>query len=158
MTEQPTDFEVLFPDVALTLSTGESVTVREFRYLEGIRAAGLARPILDRLRQLHAEATSTPALIETLLIEHWEAWSTLLCIVCDRDRAWLEHQGDQDGMALTMAFWQANSGFFLRRLAWTQGMGASLEALVAILCRSPNSSTAWSPGAMDATPPNSADD
>lgn len=142
-TENGTDAEILFPDVAVTLSTGEQVTVREFRYLEGLRAVALARPLLDRLRELGATA-ATQTVIETLLLEHWETWAELLCLACDRDQRWLSQLADQDGMTLTMAFWRANSSFFMRRLVLHSGADRALQAVLATLYPSPSCSTSSS--------------
>lgn len=148
------DAEVLFPDQVVMIA-GERVVVREFRYLEGLEVAALARPLLERLRQLHAEGRPAPAMLEALLVEHHALVATLMAMACDRDAAWVAALSDRDGIALAAAFWRANSGFFMRRLALHLGMERTLGALLAILCPSPSSSTPSSPAAMAETPTTS---
>ncbi|MDC8804214.1 hypothetical protein PRZ61_12255 [Halomonas pacifica] len=159
MTDQTeSDAEVLFPDVALTLSTGEQVTVREFRYLEGLEVAALARPLFERIIALHAAGQGGQQVLEVLLLEHRDLVSTLMAMACDRGAEWVAGLSDSDGMAIVGAFWRANSGFFMRRLALHLGMERTLEALLEILCPSPSSSTGSSQAATDATPSTSPAD
>jgi len=119
MSEQDNnDAEVLFPDRDLILSTGEQVTVREFRFLEGLKIEREARPLIEHLQQA-GESGSEHApieILEQLLSEHQELLVRLIARACDRESAWLETLSDSDGTVVMLTFWEVNSGFFMRRL------------------------------------------
>ena len=128
MSESPHDaaaeLAVLFPDVELTVrdpDTGEAValTVREFRFLEGLRAQALAGPFVEGLAELVGTGdidALDPAAIAGLMNDHAEVWIALTARACDREPEWLARLSDIDGDALSEAMWSANSGFFTRRV------------------------------------------
>ena len=120
------ELAVLFPDrqVAVTdPETGVAVTltVREFRFREGLEATALARPLIAALAALvpdRAEDKGPDALaVEGALAANAALWLELAARACGRDAAWLARLSDEDGRALSEAMWAANGGFFLRRVA-----------------------------------------
>ena len=119
------ELEVLFPDREVTVRDPDSggsvtLTVREFRFREGLEATALARPLIAALASLvpnHAEDEGPDALaIENALAAHATLWLELVARACDRDAAWLARLSDADGRALSEAMWAANGEFFLRRV------------------------------------------
>ena len=124
------ELSVLFPDRDVTVrdpDTGAevSLTVREFRFREGLEATALARPLLAALAALvpadkdgtDGEVEGPDALtIEGALAAHAALWLELAARACGRDADWLARLSDADGRALSEAMWTANRGFFLRRV------------------------------------------
>jgi len=120
------DLSVLFPDREATVTdpdTGAAVTltVREFRFREGLEATALARPLIAALAGLVpdlAESEGPDALaVEGALAANAALWLELAARACGRDVAWLARLSDADGRALSEAMWAANGAFFLRRVA-----------------------------------------
>lgn len=124
MSDTESDLEVLFPDQDLTIA-GERLTVREFRYREGLQAAVIARPIIAGLRELVAAGTEIgTAELDVLLADHDEAWLRLVAMSCDRPVEWVAGLPHREAMNLHIAFWGANNHFFTSRLLFA----AALEA------------------------------
>ena len=120
------DLSVLFPDREATVTdpeTGAAVTltVREFRFREGLEATAIARPLIAALAGLvpdRAEDEGPDALaVEGALAGHAGLWLELAARACSRNAAWLARLSDADGHALSEAMGAANGGFFLRRVA-----------------------------------------
>ena len=157
------ELNVLFPDIEATVSdpdTGAAVvlTVREFRFLEGLRAQAVARPFIDAL----AAATGTDgeralddAAVVAVLAEHGETWIALTAAACGRDPAWLERLSDVDGDRVSEAMWSANGGFFMRRVV---AVVAAARKRTKRGSRSPSSSTRSSAQATGADMPKSPAD
>ena len=147
----------LFPDRDVTVrapDTGAevSLTVREFRFREGLEATALARPLIAALAALvpegddgkHTHEEGPDALaIESALATHAALWLELTARACGRDADWLARLGDADGRALSEAMWAANGGFFLRRVVAqvaSRARGASPSRSPA--CSTPSSAPA----------------
>ena len=124
------ELSVLFPDRDVTVrdpDTGAevSLTVREFRFREGLEATALARPLIAALAALVPESGDGESTheegpdaltIESVLSTHAALWLQLTGRACSRDADWLARLGDADGRALSEAMWAANGAFFLRRV------------------------------------------
>lgn len=147
------DAEILFPDEMVTVE-GEELLVREFRYLEGLRAIALARPLLQGLAEL-LEGGEIDALgLDGLISEHHQAWIELIAISTGKPQAWIEGLRDRDGQALSMAFWRVNSAFFMRRLVFGGALARAMQQM-ASPSASASSSTPSSAPATGETPPAS---
>ena len=121
------EMDVLFPDVDVVVrdpDTGERVTltVRELRFLEGLRLTAEVRPFIEAIADSigesgHSSASGEgdidDAAIAQALTEHAEAWLACCAQASDRDAAWLARLSDWDGDAVSGAMWQANRLFFL---------------------------------------------
>lgn len=147
------DPEILFPDETLPIA-GERVTVREFRFAEGLRAIALARPILAALREI-PEGDDNPELVDQVLADHLDAWLALIAMSTDKDVEWVKGLPDADGQSLAMAFWRVNGAFFMRRLVLAGGLADSIRG-VAKLCPSRRSSPPSSPPVTGEAPTTSA--
>ena len=115
------DLAVLFPDVDVEVrdpDSGETVTVtvREFRFLEGLKAQAPARPLVEALADIvEDDAEIDGAAVSAAMAAHAGVWIELTGLACGRDPAWLGRLSDRDGDAVTDAMWSANRGFFIRR-------------------------------------------
>ena len=151
------ELEVLFPDREVTVRDPDSgaavtLTVREFRFREGLEVTALARPLIAALAGLvpdRAEDEGPDALaIESALAAHAALWLELAARASSRDAAWLARLSDVDGRAFSEAMWAANGGFFLRRVV--AQMAAQVKAREVSPCRSTACSTPSSAPATDA--------
>ena len=152
------ELSVLFPDRDVTVrdpDTGAevSLTVREFRFREGLEATALARPLLAALAGLvpgrgddaDTEEEGPDALaIEGALAAHADLWLELAARASGRDADWLARLSDADGRALSEAMWVANGAFFLRRVVAQVAARAKGEAtpLPSTGCSTPSSAPA----------------
>ncbi len=156
---------VLFPDVELTMrdpETGESValTVREFRFREGLEAQAAARPLIEAFTALVERAGAEGvedseigvAAIDWAIGEHPEIWLELVALATGRTTEWLARLSDRDAQALSGAMWQSNGPFFVRRIV----AGVTGKQAMAGLFRSLASSTASSAPVTDAATTTSA--
>ena len=121
------ELDVLFPDREVTVrdpdtGTPVALTLREFRFREGLEATALARPLVAALAALvpngdgDGDGAPDAHMIEAALADQADLWLTLAARACDRDAAWLARLADADGQALSEAMWAANGAFFLRRV------------------------------------------
>lgn len=115
------ELKLLFPDVDVTVrdpETGEEValTVREFRFLEGLEAQVLARPLVDALADGFEGEGLDPIAIDEALAAHAGLWLELIARATGRDAAWLAALPDGAGEDLSDAMWSANGAFFVRRV------------------------------------------
>lgn len=123
----PSEAEILFPDKTLTLA-GEAVTVREFKYLEGLKLAAIAAPLLSALSQLMTEGEIDLLKIDQVIADNADIWAQLLAASCDKPVDWLETLSDVEGTQLSWGFWEVNGPFLLRRVAFAKRFGAILAA------------------------------
>ena len=154
MTAVGDELGVLFPDREVTVhdpDTGEQVTltVREYRFREGLEATAIARPLIAALAGLVPDAADPEGpdalAIEAALAAHAALWLELAARACERDAAWLARLSDADGRALSEAMWAANGGFFLRRvavLAATQTQAREESSCRSTACSTPSSAPA----------------
>ena len=117
---------VLFPDVDVVVrdpDTGENVTltVRELRFLEGLRLTAEVRPFIEAITDSvgesgHSSASGEgdidDAAIAHALTEHAESKLACCAQASDRDAAWLGRLSDRDGNAISGAMWRTNRLFF----------------------------------------------
>ena len=116
------ELAIVEPDVDLTVrdpDTGEAaaLTVREFRFREGLAAQQIAAPLIAALTALAAAeaegaAMPEPVEIDAILGENAELWLQLIARACDREADWLGRLGDEDARAVSGAMWTANGQFF----------------------------------------------
>lgn len=108
---------ILGRDQTLTVG-GKRVTVRAFRFAEGLRLTPLARPIIDALRDLfvaHEGEPPTESILD-LVPQHADAWLALMSESADEPEGWIASMDDTDGMTLLLKFWEVNAPFFATRL------------------------------------------
>ncbi|MFW6077413.1 MAG: DUF6631 family protein [Hyphomicrobiales bacterium] len=115
------DAEVLFPERTLTVD-GEAVTVREFSFLEEMRLAAMAEPLLERLRELSFddEQSLTSRDLERAFVEHEAVFVELLAVAVDKPADWVRGLTRKNGQALMTTFWSVNHAFFTERMITLQ--------------------------------------
>ncbi len=116
------ELEVLFPDVTLNVrdpDTGKriSITVREFRFLEGLKVRSVARPLVAALADVVGTSDDLEfELVDAALAESADAWIALVAAATGREPDWIGRLNDADGDAVAEAMWSANRDFLLRRV------------------------------------------
>ena len=109
----------LFPDERVSVhdpETGAAValTVREFRFLEGLKATADARPFIEDYAALVGDGPEPEVAgsleIAALLGKHDALWLELTARACGRETRWLARLAD--ALALRDAMWSANGAFF----------------------------------------------
>lgn len=111
--EEENDLEILHPERILPVA-GESVTVREYGFVEGLRLRPVAAPLLESLHQvMTGEGLSLEQVLD-VLAEHHQVTLELLAQAVDRDVAWLETLNPEDGDLLLMTWWSVNGPFLMR--------------------------------------------
>jgi hypothetical protein len=106
-----------YPECDIYIS-GERITVREFTFLEGLRAAHTAHMLLADLAALFKEVEATPGFlaIAGILGEHEKELRGLISIATGRDTEWLKELTESEERQLLMTFWAVNWPFFVNRL------------------------------------------
>jgi len=127
--QKPDDPAVLFPDREIEIA-GEKLTVREFRYREGLEMLAQARPFVTDLRALLTgpEENLDAEAFDALIANHLDTWLMLVARSCGRDAAWVARLPDKDGMTLQNTFWEVNAPFFMRRLLWGVAFAGAARA------------------------------
>ena len=141
-TEGTDELGVLFPDFDVEVrdpETGDAVTltVREFRFLEGLEVQSEARPLIRELAGLVERAANGA---EVGLIElnaaigaHGALWLSLIARACGREVSWLAGLADADAHALHAAMWAVHGPFFTRRLVAGRSSGRESGENVALV-------------------------
>lgn len=119
------ELEVLFPDAEVEVRDPDgggavALTVREFRFREGLEAQVAARPLVEALAAATegaGEDGPDAGAIEAAMAAHAGLWLDLIARACGREAAWLARLGDSSALALSNAMWSANGSFFVRRVA-----------------------------------------
>lgn len=111
------DLYVLSPDVELTLA-GRKLTVREYRFMQGMRMRAIAKPLVEALQALVEDGTAADAGIEVyfdVLGQHVDLTRELmLASIEGADADFLGALGDIDGEQLLATWWTVCSRFFWR--------------------------------------------
>jgi hypothetical protein len=97
---------------------GEWVTVREFTFLQGLRAAQIAQMLLADLAVLFKETEANPGFfaITGIFGEHEKELLGLISMATGRDTKWLRELTESEEQQLITAFWTVNWPFFVNRL------------------------------------------
>lgn len=113
------DIEVIAPDIDVPVTDPDTrepvtLTVREYRFLEGLQAQVVAAPLLaDLARHMDAEgARPGVRAIQEAVGRHAGVWIDLVARATGCDAEWLARLDDADGTAVSAAMWTANRHFF----------------------------------------------
>lgn len=113
------DLEILHPERKLEIA-GTTVTMREYGFVEGMRLAATAAPIVHDLSTITGAADDGGMLeyarLQAVFATHVDAITGMVAQACDQPREWVEGLGDGDGQALLFAWWAVNGPFFVRRV------------------------------------------
>ena len=111
--------DVLYPDDQLVID-GQSVTLHEYTFAEGLKATAIARPLLARLTVLVNDQDEINIKINDLLTisqDYPDEWIGLLALATGLEVETIAHLSDADGSLLSARAWQVLLPFFGRRLA-----------------------------------------
>lgn len=121
--EREREADILFPDRSITIN-GEAVTVKEFSYLEGLKAAAIAQPLLaDLLLLIQSEDALGLTELDRIIGQNADAWTELLGLSIGQTADWVAGLSDKDGTRLSMMFWEINGPFLVRRVAFAKQFG-----------------------------------
>ena len=110
------DLAILHPDQTVTIA-GCDLTIREYRFVEGLRLQPLYSAFLEDLQQHLGNADSVMLdQLLTLMTAHEQQVTELIAIAADIEPEWIATLGDDEGMQLLVKWWSVNAGFFLRRV------------------------------------------
>lgn len=116
---QESPIEVLHPDRELQLGS-ETVTVREYTWVQAIDLAPVAGPIVEALHDLFLGDRPDDDIgmeaIAQLLEQHRGAMFKMIAVSVDRPVEWVSRLSDEHGLLLLTTWWRVNAGFFTRRL------------------------------------------
>lgn len=111
------DLAVLFPDRQATIA-GVAVTMREYRWVEGMRLQMLLAPIVERLADLAEQGSLADAAAhESLFADASDVLPLLISTACDQPLEWVESLSDRDGRNLRLLWWAVNLPFFVPRVS-----------------------------------------
>lgn len=124
MTGKPTakqdgvdDLAIQFPDRQAVIA-GVTLTMREYRWVEGMRLQLLTAPIVERLADLAEQGRlGDAAAHESLFADHADALPLLIGTACDQPLEWVESLSDRDGRNLRLLWWTVNLPFFSTRVS-----------------------------------------
>lgn len=114
------DLEVLHPEREFELD-GRKIVMREYGFVEGLRLAAQAAPVVQDLASLannrdDAEGLRSFANLESVFARHEDALLALVAQACDQPVAWVRDLDDENGRSLLLAWWAVNGPFFVRRV------------------------------------------
>jgi hypothetical protein len=111
------DLAILFPDRGVVIA-GVAVTMREFRWVEGLRLQSLIAPIVGRLADLAEQGKlMEAAALDALFMEQAEVLPLLIATACDQPVEWVNTLSDRDGSNLRLLWWTVNVPFFVPRVS-----------------------------------------
>ncbi|HET7300228.1 MAG TPA: DUF6631 family protein [Oleiagrimonas sp.] len=113
------DLAIIHPDMTLPIA-GRSVTVREYRFTNGMRARAKGAPLIADLERLVASPEVAEATTEDyldLLATHADLVRELMLDSVEGiDADWMDSLDDADGTELLLAWWGVCGRFFIRRV------------------------------------------
>lgn len=120
------ELEIMLPDVTLTLA-GESVTVAEYSFVQGMQVQAMAKPLLDGMAKIfldNLDSADQPAdqilnRLGELFGQHPDLMVRLLSMSVGKSEPWIDRLSDGDGQTLLLTWWVVNKDFFARRLTTT---------------------------------------
>jgi hypothetical protein len=152
------DLAIMAPDMEVTIA-GRTITVREYRFLDGLRVRARARALTKDLAALVAAGDTITEDIIDVLAKH-EALVRVLIMesIGDGDTTWMDGLGAIDGQELIMTWWAVNGPFFVRQVAARlveQGLAKKAFGGATLPPSSPSAATATPPNSGANTPSGS---
>jgi hypothetical protein len=135
------DLAVLFPDGTLTLA-GCKVTVREYRFKEGLRLQAAMAPLAARIAEICMGRELPLEQVNAAFTEYPELVTQLIATSCDQSEEWVSNLSAREGDVLFRVWWQVNQDFFLRCVVQKVGMTLAQRASAGSESSPPSSPTA----------------
>jgi hypothetical protein len=115
-TQAQEEAEILFPDADIVIG-GETITVREFGFIEAMKVEPIAWPIIEALADIGTDWESVDfRQVMMVFADNAEAFVQLIAASTGKSPEWVAELNDRDGNAIANTFWRVNQGFFVRRL------------------------------------------
>ena len=136
------DLEILHPEREIKIA-GVKVTMREYGFVEGMRLATKAAPIVHAIKGLSTDLTGAGleySALEVVFAAHMDIITDMAAQACDQSVEWVRTLPPEDGENLIFTWWAVNGPFFVRRLLRDLAMrvaGASAGATSTPVSRQP---------------------
>ena len=115
MKKQTNDAEILFPNAEITVK-GETITVKEFSFIQGMKINAMARPMINDLGHFFSDEDADFSSMSVVFDNHAELLIHLMSVSTEKPIEWFETLSDSEGQSLLMTFWSVNKSFFINRL------------------------------------------
>ncbi len=109
------DLEILNPNREIPIA-GKVITVREYKFIEGLSVRVKAKPFIDDLYQWLKEKPLVLDVVIDLIAAHADEITPLIAQSADVDMDFINGLSDHDGAALTYLWWSVNGPFFVARV------------------------------------------
>ncbi len=113
------ELSTLFPESKITLSTGEEIVIKPFKFGQLPQAMHLAKGIFGHLQGIYVggQVIEDAELIGSLLSHGGEQFLQLICLSVGKPRTWFDEMDAVDGLNVAVAFLEVNVSFFVQKLA-----------------------------------------
>lgn len=116
-----TDIETLFPGKEITLSTGETITIKPFTFGQLPKALKLSQKVAQLLANSYNEGKLTDSKVAVanvieILGESGEDIILLIGMSANKDRAWFDTVPGEDTIDILNAFIEINMDFFTQKV------------------------------------------
>ncbi|MFT0531602.1 DUF6631 family protein [Castellaniella hirudinis] len=126
------DLDILHPERTETIG-GRQVTVREFTFVEGLRANALAKPFIDDLVKVFSKGEPDYETVLAVIGAHDAVVIEMVAMATDVDADWVRALPPEDGELLLAMWWGANAGFFGRAIVRRAAVAREVQQLAAAL-------------------------
>jgi len=110
---------ILFDEQVLLIG-GQTVSVKEISFIDGMKVAGLIEPMIDQLADDLLKTSDGGlglSLLEKVFADYVDTFKALIVMCSNIESAeFIDGLGDEDGQQLLLIFWTVNSRFFISRL------------------------------------------
>jgi len=120
---------------------GETLELREFGWLEGLRLNHLIEPIVAEITEALGERGMDFGAFVSIMAGNHEALLELIDAQIGKGETWFSSLSDEEGLRLLMGFWNVNKDFFLRRVTMRAVAGKVGSEILASVKSSHASST-----------------
>ena len=111
---QDQEFKVLSPENEVTLSTGETISIKPFTFGQLPKAIGLAGGLNSLIQNAFSDKES-PDLV-SLVRDGGEELIALVAFGIKKPREWFDDLATDDGVLLTTQFLEVNMDFFVQKV------------------------------------------
>lgn len=124
------DLAVLNPDATVTI-TGRELTVREYRFVHGLRVRAKARGLVKDLRaQMDTGEMLTEDVVDVLATHEALVRELMVEAIDGADADWIDGLDDADGETVLLTWWGVCGPFFIRQIARRLTEQVMLQAYV----------------------------
>lgn len=108
--------EVIISPASEIVIKGESITVNEINYMQGLKLHHVLQPVLDDIAEQFTEENTDFNAMAAVFADHIDVINKMILVATGKDERLFENLGDEEGQYLLMTFWMVNSHFFTRRI------------------------------------------